>query len=579
MKIKSKLSLGLAFLFAVIILLGGFSIYYLNKLSNDASVILVDNYESLEYCKNMLKVLDETSKDASALNNFEHNLTLQQQNITEIGEKEATSELTKHFTMFKQNGSEELRVLIRSDLLDIQEINMLAIERKSIAAESTASKAILYLSIIGAICFLVVFTFIINFPGYIANPIRHLTESIKEIANKKYDRRLHFNSKDEFGDLAHAFNRMAEKLEEYDSSNVAKLLTEKKRIDAIINNMSDPVIGLDENKKIIFANKEAIKVIGIDEKNMLNRYAPDVAATNDLMRNLIKGIMQQPDSNDTSILKIYAGNKESFFSKDIFKVTSPPDKENKTQLIGHVISLKNITPFKETELAKTNFLATVSHELKTPLSAIKMATQLMNDDRIGKLNAEQKQIIQSITDQAQRLSNITGELLDITQIESGNIKLNKQKTVPASIIDYAVNSTKPAADQKHITIETKIAHALPDIVVDSDKTAWVLINLISNAAKFSKENSKVIVSAEKIDNKIRFAVQDFGKGININDKKRIFERFFRVNNSSDTTEGSGLGLAISKEFILAQGGNIFVESEEGKGSVFSFEFPIDSNIL
>ncbi|MBC8046034.1 MAG: ATP-binding protein, partial [Fimbriimonadaceae bacterium] len=114
-----------------------------------------------------------------------------------------------------------------------------------------------------------------------------------------------------------------------------------------------------------------------------------------------------------------------------------------------------------------------------------------------------------------------------------------------------------------------------DILVDSDKTAWVLINLISNAVKFSKEGSKIIVSVVDRENIIRFSVQDFGKGISVNDKKRIFERFFRVNNSRDTSEGSGLGLAISKEFILAQGGNIFVESEEGKGSVFSFEFPID----
>ena len=574
MKIKSKLSLGLAFLFTVILLLGACGIYYMHKLSNDASMILVDNYESLEYCKNMLRALDEFEVDPTALTTFESNLKGQQFNITEGGETEATARLENHFLQLNQNGNtDEIKQLIRNDLLDIQEINMAAIERKNEAAENTAAKAILYLSIIGAICFLVTFSFIVNFPGYIANPIRDLTSSIKEIADKKYHSRLHFKSNDEFGEVAEAFNRMAQKLEEYDNSNMAELLFEKKRIDAIINNMKDPVIGLDEKKKILFVNIAGLNVIGLNEKELVGKYAPDVAATNDLMRTLIKEIMSGEEQPEPVTLKIFADNKESFFTKDIYNVTLVPTGEINLKTIGHVIRLKNVTAFKELDLAKTNFLATISHELKTPLSSIKMGTQLLNDNRVGELNAEQKQIIHSINEQANRLTNITGELLDMAQIETGNIHLEKNKVNAAAIIQYAIDATEILAEQKKINIETSVQENLPEFSADEDKTDWVLINLITNAIRYSDEDNRVIISAESAGAVVKFSVKDFGKGIRPEDQSKIFDKYFKANGAHNN-EGTGLGLAISKEFITAQGGIIYFESEPMKGSTFSFELPL-----
>jgi signal transduction histidine kinase len=573
MKIKSKISLGLAFLFTVILLLGACGIYYMHKLSNDASMILVDNYESLEYCKNMLRAMDEFEVDPTALTTFESNLKGQQSNITEGGETEATTRLKNHFLQLKNENTQEIKQLIRNDLLDIQEINMAAIERKNEAAENTAAKAILYLSIIGTISFLVAFSFIVNFPGYIANPIRDLTTSIKEIADKKYHSRLHFKSNDEFGEVAEAFNRMAQKLEEYDNSNMAELLFEKKRIDAIINNMKDPVIGLDEKKQILFINIAGLNIIGMNEKDLIGKYAPDVAATNDLMRALIKEIMSGEEQPEPVTLKIFADNKESFFTKDIYNVTIVPTGEINPKTIGHVIRLKNVTAFKELDLAKTNFLATISHELKTPLSSIKMGTQLLNDNRVGELNAEQKQIIQSINEQANRLTNITGELLDMTQIETGNIHLEKKKVNAGAIIQYAIDATEILAEQKNIKIETSVQENLPEFSADEDKTDWVLINLITNAIRYSDENSRILISAELAANAVKFSVRDFGKGIRVEDQSKIFDKYFKAGNNHNN-EGTGLGLAISKEFITAQGGTIYFESEPLKGSTFSFELNI-----
>ncbi len=276
---------------------------------------------------------------------------------------------------------------------------------------------------------LITFSFVVNFPSVIATPIDTLSRGITDIANKNYRSRIHLTQKDEFGDLANSFNIMAAKLEEYESSNLASILFEKKRIETIINNMHDPVIGIDEHKKVLFVNNEAVKILGVPEKNLIGKAVQDIAVTNDLMRSLIRELMETDGNDKKDIkkpLKIYADGKESFFEKDILQIFSTPTGEKEKYQIGYVILLKNITPFKELDFAKTNFIATVSHELKTPISAIKMSLQLLEDERIGTANGEQKQLIQNIADEADRLLKITGELLNMTQVETGKIQLNLQ---------------------------------------------------------------------------------------------------------------------------------------------------------
>ena len=561
-RIKTKLSFGLGFLFAVIIVIGGMGAYYLYRLSDDTKKILIDNYESLEYSKNMMQALDKIQKDQSPTSflTFEKNLTAQQKNVTEVGEKEKTDALTGYYNEYKKSSSGNSLLLldIREQLYHITEINMNAIVAKSKKAEATSHEILTYMGWIGGICFLVVFTFIVNFPGYIANPITQLTIGIKQIADKNYTQRLHFSSNDEFGELAEAFNSMSKKLDEYEHSNLAQIMFEKQRIETIINNMHDAVIGFDENKKILFVNDEALKLLGVSSKDITGRYAPDVALRNDLLRNLVSN--KKPEAK----MKIYADCKESYFSKEIYEVKSK--EENK--IIGEVIILKNITPFQELDIAKTNFIATVSHELKTPISSIKMSLKLLEDERIGKLNEEQKDLLKNISEDSQRLLNITGELLNMTQVETGNIQLNIHSTEPSKIIEYAVEAIRFQAEQKNIKIEVLCLNTLPPVNADIDKTAWVLVNLLSNALRYSPEGSKIIVAALYKGKQVKFSVKDFGTGIDEKYRGKIFNRYFQVPGSKKA--GTGLGLAISKEFIEAQGGEIFVESEIGEGSTFSF---------
>jgi PAS domain S-box-containing protein len=349
---------------------------------------------------------------------------------------------------------------------------------------------------------------------------------------------------------------MAARLDEYESSNLAKLTFEKKRIETIINQMKDGIIGFDENRHVLFLNAVAEKLLGLREADIIGRYAPDIALKNDLMRTLLQDEVKKE-------LKIYADGKESYFNKDVLAVTSSG------QVIGQVIVLRNITIFHELNEAKTNFIATVSHELKTPISSIKMSAQLLTDNRVGELNAEQQELTSSISEDANRLLNITSELLNMSQVETGNIQLKLQPSRPEEIIEQALQAVQFQAKQKNIQLSVNASADLPGVQADREKTSWVLINFLTNAIKYSPERSVIDISAYPKDQQVMFTVTDHGKGIEEKYLPRIFDRYFKVPGTYERN-GTGLGLAISKEFIEAQGGTIWVQSNIGEGSLFGF---------
>ena len=505
----------------------------------------------------MLKALEELPQNKKALDDFENNLKKQENNITEIGEKEATNDVRKNFDEIKSNPSNhENYVLIRQAIQVINDLNQNAILRKNAVAEKTASDATFWLTIIFSVFSLIAFTLVFNIHEVIAAPIRALSEGISAISDKSYDKRIYLNQDDEFGDLANAFNVMAQKLDEYEHSNLAKIKFEKSRIETIINQMKDGIIGLDEKKHILFLNAVAEKLLGLKEAEIIGKYTADIALKNDLMRTLL----QNGNANE---LKIYADNKESYFNKDILDVT------NNNEVIGQVIVLRNITPFHELNEAKTNFIATVSHELKTPISSIKMSAQLLADNRVSALNADQTELLKSITDDADRLLKITSELLNMSQAETGNIQLKLQPVQPEVIVENALQAVLFQAQHKNISITKNLPSKLSSVYADAEKTSWVLINFLTNAVKYSPESSVIEISISQKENKISFAVKDHGKGIEEKYLPKLFDRYFKVPGTYERS-GTGLGLAISKEFIEAQGGTIQVKSILNEGSIFSF---------
>lgn len=582
MNIKTKLRLGFGFLFLVIIGFGGISLYHINQIANRSTVILKDNYKSLTYVNDMRTALDKENGEINTNNaeQFEKTLKLEENNITEKGEKEAVIDLRNAFTILKNSSGslaqrEQALNQIRTQLRSIDEMNMNAIVRKNNEAQKSTEKATVYLSVTAFVSFLILFTFIVNFPSFIANPLKELLDGIKEISRKNYRQKLEFKGNDEFSELALAFNKMALELRNWDNSNVAKLISEKQRIETIIEQMQDAIIGLNEQQEILFLNKVASELLNLKTEIVVGQNAEALAQKNDLLRKLL---FEQAGEEP---LKIFANNKESYFTLEGREIIIPNfDDPNEQALItsgksaGKVYILKNVTKFKELDEAKTNFIATVSHELKTPLSSIKMSLKLLSDQRVGVMNEEQNQLVNHINEDSERLLKITSELLDLAQVETGNLQLNIIKTNPIEIVNVALDAVRLQAAQKEIALVLNCEGNLPFVNADVQKTAWVMVNFLSNALRYSAAKSKIIISVDEKDNFITFSVKDFGKGIEEQYQQRLFDRYYQVPTDGQNKSGSGLGLAIAKDFIEAENGKIGLESAVGEGSTFYFTLPI-----
>lgn len=440
-----------------------------------------------------------------------------------------------------------------------------ATEPDSPAAMPALERALLWISVTGGICVLTGLVLLFWLPRSISKPILELKQGILEIANHNYEKRLDMKNSEEFREVADSFNRMAERLTEYRASTLADILSAKKFLEAIVNSINEPIIGLNTEREILFINNEALNVLNLKRENVIRQSAEELSLKNDLLRRLIRELVSPGDKKEP--LKIYADNKESYFKAAYIPINNTNADKDEPHKLGDVILLKNITEFKELDSAKTTFISTISHELKTPISAIMMSLQLLEDKRVGTLNEEQVQLSKSIKDSSQRLLEITGELLNMAQVEAGKLQMMPKITKPIELIEYAIKANQVQADKFNIQIEVEYPEEkIGKLFVDSEKIAWVLTNLLSNAIRYSRENGRVVIGAQQEGDQIELYVQDFGKGIDPRYHQSIFDRYFRVPGTK--VQGSGLGLSISKDFVEAHGGTLTVESELGKGSRF-----------
>jgi PAS domain S-box-containing protein len=564
LNIKNKIRLGTLFLFSLLVLSGGLSIYYLIKLKNDTANIIKDNYETLEYSHDMQRQLDHIHLHfhaaGSNISKFDSSLKKQEENITEPGEGDATRSVRQAFDqLIKGDTSEASYTSVRAAIQQVLLLNMKAIERKNKIAQRSSESISSILVMIVAVTFIVGLTFSFNFPGILVSPIQKLTEAIKEISRKNYKHRIHLDNKDEFGQLADAFNAMTERLQEFESSNLNKIIFEKTRAEAVINSLRDASIGIDKTNIVLFANQQALQLLGLKAEDVVGRLVTELSAKNDLFRFLITNESNNP-------FKIVLDGKENYYIKEVVEVPQA-DANNK------VIVLKNITSYKELDVAKTNFIATVSHELKTPLASSDFGLKLFEDSRVGGLTIEQKELVQQLKNDNQRMLKILSELLNMSQVESGKIQLTIQSVSPYQIIENSINAVNITAKERAIRLDQKMEPGLPNIQADLDKISWVLNNFLTNALRYSPEGGTVVVSLKQTDSYISFAVSDHGPGIDPIYTDRIFERYFQVPGRSDK-KGSGIGLAICKEFIEAMGGKTWVKSQLGEGSTFGFDLNI-----
>ena len=452
-----------------------------------------------------------------------------------------------------------------------------ATEPTSPVADYGLTRALTLLLLFGALSIAIGVWMLVRLPDSVNRPFQELTQAINEIANHNYDVALGLAGSQTMVQLSANFNRMACRLRDYHNSSISKLRESKQYIETIIDSIDEPIICIDKQLTLYFINNEALDILNLRREDAVGKSAQETAMRNDLLRRLLVGMdghkEQENEEKKTEPLKIYADNKESYFQVKYLPVRMT-DHEGSIKESGTVIMLKNITEFHKLDVAKTTFISTISHELKTPISAILMSQQLLADNRVGGLNPEQKELSDSIRENGERLLSITGELLNMTQVESGVLQLKPHITRPIELIDYAIKANQVQADKFHINIEVDYPkEKISKLYVDSEKIAWVLTNLLSNAIRYSSENDRVIIGAlQQDEHHVRLYVQDFGRGIDPRYHESIFERYFRVPGTK--RQGSGLGLSISRDFVEAHNGTLTVESELGKGSKFIVTLPV-----
>lgn len=441
----------------------------------------------------------------------------------------------------------------------------------TIAANYGLNRALISVTLVGIICIIVGVIFLLRLPASIDQPIKIMINSIQEIANHNYNVRLQLDGSEEFSEVSRNFNRMAQRLAQYHASTLSEMMAGKKYMETVINSINEPIIGLNNEKIILFINDEALNVLNLKREDIVNQPAHELSLRNDLLRRLIRGLLDFSSQKieQKEPLKIYADNKESYFQVKYIEINQFRSDGKTPEKKGDVILLKNITEFKELDSAKTTFISTISHELKTPISTILMSLQLLEDKRIGTLNSEQIDLANSIKDNSERLLRIIGELLNMTQVESGKLQLKPKVTKPIELIEYAIKANRVQAEKFNIQIEVEYPeNKIGKLFVDSEKIAWVLTNLLSNAIRYSHENGRVIIGASQSENgEVKLFVRDFGRGIDPRYHNSIFDHYFRVPGTK--VQGSGLGLSISRDFVEAHNGHLTVESEIDKGSTFT----------
>lgn len=585
MKLKTKLTLGIGLLFLLLIVLSAVGVRYSYELKSDTDNILVDNYTTIRYMKESLYLLENPNE--SSLKKFNDVLTNQEKNITEDGEQEATQKLRNSFDSYQSTGNNSDLKDMKQSIFEITEMNMKAVENRSEIAKDTADRAVFWIVITGTLCFIIALILLIRFPSMLIDPITGITHSIEQISNNNYSERINYGGDNELGKMARAFNSMTQKLEEYNNSNLAKIMVEKKRIDTLVSSMQDPVIGLDDNLKIVFANAEAHKALGFKENILVGKYAQELSKSSEVVKSMIKDLVliEETSAGDTIVETLHNANmadnkqvlefevegEQNYFEQETLHTIVTPTGETDKKVIGHVILLKNITEYKASDTAKTKFITDISREYNLPVTSIEMHIQSLLSGNAGKLSKEQKELVEIIEDDAEKLLDITDELLNISQIDNKRIAVSYSRINPIELLNKAVRESKSLASKKQIDFDIESPSNIPKLLADQDRTAWVLSKLVANAVRYSEQNSAIKLVISQDDSKVEISVSDSSKGISAKYLDKVFDRYFRFPESDK--QANGLGLAICKELMNEQGGEISVQSEAGLGSTFTITLP------
>ncbi|MDO8715237.1 MAG: ATP-binding protein [Dehalococcoidales bacterium] len=394
----------------------------------------------------------------------------------------------------------------------------------------------------------------------ITRPVRQITKAAEGIAAGKLDQQIPIKSNDEIGRLGRAFNEMSSTIK----NNMGAISREKGRLTAIMSGLTDGVVMTDTEGKIVLANPAGEKLFNFQEKEAINR-------------RLIE-VVRDHEADDVLKLCLKTGQTQSVqfettFSKRFLRAIAAPITEG--GLSGALLLFQDLTELRNLQTMRRELLGNISHDLRTPLAGIKAMVETLQGNTIDDREAAQD-FLNRIDSEIDRLTQMVSEITELSRIETGKAELELAPTNLNILIEGAIIQLNPLAERQQVTIATELDTNLPNTMADGDRIRQTIINLVHNAIKFNHSGGKVTVSTQSNKDSVTVNVADTGTGIAKDDLPRVFERFYK-SDKSRSRGGSGLGLAIAKHTIQAHGGTIQAQSEEGKGSIFSFTLPIKTN--
>lgn len=454
------------------------------------------------------------------------------------------------------------------------------------------------------------------------NPLRDIYAGTKIIGDGNFNHKIELKNKDEIGDLANAINSMSEKLrfshekmtkqtshlkevqlklmqtlnETRDAKE--KIEEEQNKTFAMISNLVDPVIVIDNEQKIILVNPSAKRILGIREDEIGKKIKslcdgreciPKRLCLCDF-RGLIKveykskviklNNQKYPIIEELTIGDLSSKKKLDAEINKVFKVLTSEVKDEKGNSFGHMKIFYDLTKEKIVDEMKSEFISIAAHQLRTPSSGVNWALKMILDGEMGKIPEEARQYLEKAAEANQQMVDLVKDLLNVSYIETGKFVYNFEKTNLATFIETIVEKSRIFASQSNITlIFSKPTTSIPEISLDQEKISLAIQNIINNAIKYSKEKGVVEISISYSSNNkadgINILIKDQGIGISKKDQSNLFSKFYRGDNAKKLqTEGSGLGLFITKKVIEAHGGKILCQSEDDKGTVFTIKIPV-----
>lgn len=605
--LKAKITCVYIFLVLIIAAVGISSVVNFYRLGRSINGLMVRNYKSISAVRYMNEALEDQNraifdyiytgsqnsidKYYKSQNEFYKWYSIEANNITEPHEREVVSLVNSYYTKYlslfpriksiktNKNDVEAYQLYnkdvsaifqgLKNSLGQITGINETAMFNGKSRVNNSAVQSMYITMILSILAILIGFAVASFLTNKFLKPLYTLKENMKATKEGHMKQEITVLYNDEIGDLTIEFNKMLHRLQIFEKSTKGKLLAEKNRSLAIVKSISDPLIVLDTEFKVILINYACELFFGVDEKDALNKHFLDVIRNSDVFEHIKKAYAAAEEKYTPKIITVSTKEKDFYFDTIVTKV-----KNEESVISGLVILFQNITKLKKLEKTKTEFVSTISHEFKTPLTSIMMGTSLVKSGGLGEINEKQLEVIRTIEDDTERLAKLVNDIIQLSKIESDKAIFNFR---PCSLFGIIENCIKTFAEQvtvKDINLISEVHENLPRIMGDYEKITWVINNLISNAIKYTNAGDSISINASVKQDMMHISVKDTGIGIPDEYKEKIFDKFVKVDSNDYESTGTGLGLAIAQEIVEIHRGSIWCESEIDVGSTFTFTIPL-----